>query len=159
MSETREFHLGDVLSITTEMLVSPRHIGGVYEILNFLTGDNLFTHQLPRANRECKPWVERQHPDLSAEALAPNIEKLKFALRDTANDPATVVGIWLGDMVAHFGETRTLRPIPREEHERVDPVTQAERMFGPERVIIATTEPPDPPSLDPSVSTPESLSP
>jgi hypothetical protein len=38
---TRPFHLGDVLTITTGRLVSPRHMDGVYDVLNFMTGDNL----------------------------------------------------------------------------------------------------------------------
>ena len=33
---------------------------GIYDILNFLTGDNLYTHQLPRAMRECEPWLRAQ---------------------------------------------------------------------------------------------------
>ena len=54
MSTVREFPLGVVLSITTGKLLCP--IGDVYDILNFLTGDNLFTHQLPRAMRE---WAQK----------------------------------------------------------------------------------------------------
>ena len=50
---SRDFHIGDILSVTTGRLVSPRRMDGVYDILNFMTGDNLFTHQLPRAAREC----------------------------------------------------------------------------------------------------------
>ena len=62
--KTKKFHLGDVLSTTTERLVSPRHISGVYDILNFMTGDDLFTHQLPRASEECKPYLLEQFPQL-----------------------------------------------------------------------------------------------
>lgn len=51
LREGKRFHLGDVLSITTGHLLSPRHMEGVYEILNHMTGDQLFTHQLPRASR------------------------------------------------------------------------------------------------------------
>ncbi len=61
----KKFHLGDVLSITTQRLVSPRHMVGVYDILNFMTGDNLFTHQLPRAANECKPYLLEQFPKLA----------------------------------------------------------------------------------------------
>lgn len=39
MSATRDFELGDILSITTGALVSRRHIDGVYDILNWMTGD------------------------------------------------------------------------------------------------------------------------
>lgn len=62
------FHISDILSITTGRLVSNRHIEGVYDILNFLTGDNLFTHQLPRASRECEPWLRTQFPQLFADS-------------------------------------------------------------------------------------------
>jgi len=56
------FDLGAVLSVTTGILLCP--IGDVYEILNFLTGDNLFTHQLLRAEESCKPHILQQHPGL-----------------------------------------------------------------------------------------------
>jgi len=46
---TKDFHISDILSITDGRLVSTRHMDGIYEILNFMTGDNLFTHQLPRS--------------------------------------------------------------------------------------------------------------
>ena len=66
MPSTKTFHLGDILSVTTSRLVSPRHIDGVYDILNWMTGDNLFTHQLPRASRECEGPLLAQHPDLAS---------------------------------------------------------------------------------------------
>ena len=82
----KTFHISDVLSVTTGRLVSSRHMGGIYEILNFLTGDNLFTHQLPRAMKECLPWLRTQFPNLMDDAvimrglllaLDENIEKAK----------------------------------------------------------------------------------
>ena len=45
--------------------MSPRHIDGIYDILNFMTRDNLYTHQLPRVRRECVPHLLRQHPQLA----------------------------------------------------------------------------------------------
>jgi hypothetical protein len=60
-----EFHISDVLSITTGRLVSSRHMEGIYKILNHMTGDNLFTHQLPRASRECEPVLVAAYPQLS----------------------------------------------------------------------------------------------
>jgi len=60
----REFHLGDILTITTRKLVSPRGMEGVYGILNYMTNDNLFTHQLQRATKECAPFLLEQFPFL-----------------------------------------------------------------------------------------------
>ena len=56
----RNFALGAVLSVAGDRLMCD--IGQVYEILNFMTGDNLFTHQLPRACRECRPSLAVQFP-------------------------------------------------------------------------------------------------
>jgi len=60
MIEKKEFHIGDVLSITHGRLVSPRHMDGIYDILNFMTGD-----QIPRATEECREPLLRQHPATS----------------------------------------------------------------------------------------------
>ena len=60
----KKFHLGTNLTITHDKLLSPDLMTGVYDILNFMTGDNLFTHQLPRAMRECKPSLFKQLPFL-----------------------------------------------------------------------------------------------
>ena len=67
---TRNFHLSDILSITTGRLVSTRHMEGVYEILNWMTQDDLFTHQLGRASEECAPILCTLYPELSETALA-----------------------------------------------------------------------------------------
>lgn len=62
---TKSFHLGDILSISTGYLVSNGHIGGVYNILNHMTGDDLYTHQLPLACDAMKPELFQQHPWLA----------------------------------------------------------------------------------------------
>jgi len=130
MSERREFALGDVLCVSTGYLVSRRRIDAVYDVLNFLTRDNLFTHQLPRAFRECQPWVLRQHPQLaSVDASAVNADNL--------ND-------WLAQQEALFGPALTLEPIPRDDHAMRDPLAELLEMAGDKPVIVvATAEPTD----------------
>lgn len=82
------FHISDVLSVTTGRLVSSRHTEGIYDILNFLTNDKLFTHQLPRAMKECKPWLATLFPALMddapgmAERLADMDQRIKSAPQD-----------------------------------------------------------------------------
>lgn len=65
MTETKTFRIGDVLSITTGRLVSHDHIGGVYAILDWMTGESLFTHQLGRASEVCKPVLDEAFPELT----------------------------------------------------------------------------------------------
>lgn len=58
----KKFKIEVVLSAINGILLC--QIGEVYDVLTFLTGDNLFTHQLPRAGRVCRIPVFKQHPFL-----------------------------------------------------------------------------------------------
>lgn len=119
----KAFHLGDILSITTGYLVSPRHVDALYDVLNFMTGDNLFTHQLPRAMQECAPDLLRQHPDLASVPV-----------------PAEFTGeqhvrVWLAEQVERFGEYRDVAPLPAGEHTFIDPIAEL-RMNYPDTPVI-----------------------
>lgn len=121
----RDFDLGDILSVTTGRLVSPRHMTGVYDILNFMTGDNLFTHQLPRASRECEPVLLLQHPQLKAiDADPPGI---------------TDWAAWLDEQKAIYGDTLPVEPCGPRVHERIDPLSELAEMVHPDRIITVAT--------------------
>jgi hypothetical protein len=60
----KQFHIGDVLSITTGYLVAPGHAGARYQILEFMTGDELMSHQLGQAQETCAAWLLCQFPQL-----------------------------------------------------------------------------------------------
>ena len=122
MGKRKEFHISDVLSISHDILVSTRHVEGVYDILNFMTNDNLFTHQLPRAGRECKPWLLRQHPQLA------NVSSEGIG-RDNWEP-------WLAEQVEKFGEYLTVERIPRDDHSHRDPLAELEDMVGKDRVVV-----------------------
>lgn len=126
----KTFHIGDILSVTTGRLVSPRHIEGVYDILNHLTADNLMTHQLPRASRECEPFLRERFPDLAA--IEPPAE-----FRDEAH-----VRSWLAELVAIHGETRSVEPMRDGVHEYRDPVAEMREMAGDRPVVVL--DPSDP---------------
>ncbi|MCL2439102.1 MAG: hypothetical protein FWD15_01165 [Alphaproteobacteria bacterium] len=60
----KEFTLAQILNITTGYLVSDGRIDDVYDVLNFMTGDDLMTHSLPRATEFAKPFLLKQFPQL-----------------------------------------------------------------------------------------------
>jgi hypothetical protein len=123
MSGTRAFDLGDILTITTGRLCAIRGMDAVYDILNFLTGDSLFTHQIPRACRECGPWLLRQHPQLAAvtqDELGPE-------------NYAANLAKWKG----RFGETLSVTPIPRDDHTWKDPLVELREMVGGKPIIVS----------------------
>jgi hypothetical protein len=61
----KTFHIGDVLSVTTGKLISLNHMLGVHELLEYMMGHGVFTHQLPRAGDACEPCLLQQFPWLS----------------------------------------------------------------------------------------------
>jgi len=123
MSDTKDFHIGDILSVTTGRLVSPRHIDGVYDILNWMTGESLFTHQLPRVGREAAPVLLAEHPHLAeAQADAEAVNK------DNWQD-------FLARMVAKFGETLPVPKMNRDQHESIDPMSELVEKVHPDRII------------------------
>lgn len=73
MPEPRKFHIGDLIAIVVGNLVCPvtpengrtHAIDGVYDILNFMSGEDLMTHALPRVSDECKPVLLAEHPWLA----------------------------------------------------------------------------------------------
>jgi len=130
----RTFHLGDILSITTGALVSPRRMDGVYDILNWMTGDGLFTHQLPRAADECLGPLLAQHPDLAA-VVAPD----SFGGPDEAE---ANVAAWLAVQVIVYGDTREVAPLAAEDHTRIDPIAEMRKM-APHAEIITIEVPGD----------------
>jgi hypothetical protein len=131
---TKAFHLGDILSVTTERLVSPRRVEGVYDILGWMTGESLFTHQLPRACDECKGPLLAQHPDLAAIEVPEDFGGKEGVDR------------WLAEQVAVYGEYREVAPLAAEDHTRIDPLDEL-RMIRPDAEIITVVLPDDEPEV------------
>lgn len=125
-------HLGDILSITTGALVSPDHIGGVYRILNHLTGDDLMTHQLPAACDAMKPHLVAQFPTLAA------IQAPKF-------DGEAHVKRWLAEQVAIHGEWHEVTAPPSSVWGEHDAIQDLVDMVGADKVIgVTVSEDTDP---------------
>ncbi len=116
MTTTVRFHLGDILSVTTGFLVSPRHMDAFYDLLGYMTGESLVTHQLPRAMNECAPRLLEQHPDLADVPVPDRFEGKEHVDR------------WLAEQVARFGEYRDVAPLPAVDHTRIDPLAELQMM-------------------------------
>lgn len=138
MSDTKQFPLRVLLTVTTGRLLTKSQgernngIGDLYELLGWMTNDQPFTHQLPRFGDECKPWLLRWFPAL---ALADD----KLAMLDETIKllgPEKGVEAWLGGF-SHIMPTAFDVPrIPQDDHEKQNPITEAEAMFGADKVIV-----------------------
>lgn len=125
---TREFPLADALSVTTEKLLSRRHMDGIYEILSYMTGQSLFTHQLGDACDKAKPALISQHPQL-AELQPPD-----------GLDRADLMA-WLVEAERVHGETIKVTPLSDWEHR--DPIEDLCDKVGAEKAFVVPVPPTD----------------
>jgi hypothetical protein len=132
MTEAKTFHIGTILTVTHDRLVSPDGVDGLYRILNHMTGESLMTHQLPRANDEAAPWLRVQFPDLAAVEIPADF--------GDGDDVYSRVMGWLDGVVTERGETRDVLPLPEGDHTRIDPLQEL-RMMRPDMPIIAIAVP------------------
>jgi hypothetical protein len=112
------FTIGQILSHYTGILLCD--IGGVYEIANFLAQDSLFTHQLPRAGRDAKPWLLESLPWLGGLTLS-EVTPENWRERLTFYSEK-------------YGAAHELSPIPHAAELHRDPLEEAEEM-APGRVL------------------------
>lgn len=143
------FHLGDVLTITTGFLVSPSHVGGYYDILNFMSSDNLFTHQLPRVRNECSPYLRKQFPFLDSSTISSAVTELETLLegKESAEECRDVVDEWLLKLLGNpevisnlplcgpANDMLEVETLPPEEHERIDPESELAEKIHPSKII------------------------
>jgi hypothetical protein len=122
VTETRVFHIGDVITVATGRLVALRHIEAVYDLCGFMTGEQLFTHQLPRASRECEPALRERFPEMLAEPI-PDIKSKEDA------------EAWLESLYPKYGEWVEVNALEPADHTSIDPIAEI-KMINPNAVII-----------------------
>lgn len=126
-AQSRAFHLGDLVSVITHRLVSPDHIGGVYNVVDYVTGQAHMTHQLPRAIDEIAPWLIDQHPWLAL-----------VSVPDWVCDKPTV-DRWLSAEVAIRGEYHEVLPMPLGMYAGRDPIAEMQELAPHAQVIGVVT--------------------
>ena len=120
---SKKFHTGTVLSIAGDTLLSPEGMGGIYKILNYMTGDNLFTHQLPRAARVCRPFIKKQLPQL-ADYDDSSVTKDNHAE-------------WLAEQIEVYGEFLEVSPLEPGVWESQNPIVELIGMVDdPKKIIV-----------------------
>lgn len=128
---TRDFHVGVLLSILGDKMICLNGIEDFYDILNFMTAENLYTHQLPRAAHEVRPEILRQHPDLG------DYDDISVTRSNSSR--------FLNAMVAKYGEFRSMAPFPPREPKYDTPVADAIEITGDctKVIVLTATRGPD----------------
>lgn len=103
----RKFHIGDIMTITSNYMFSPRGWSGLHDLLEYMTGNDLTQLSFVRAADECEPSLCEQHPDLAALSREFPAGVESTGVRD----------VWLAQVVIpHLGETRPVLPLRPDDH-------------------------------------------
>lgn len=125
MTDTiRIFDTEAILSITTGVLM--RDMDDIYEILNYMTNDDLMTHQLPRAADQCKQPLEEQFP--WAKGLEDRIKRDGYAKV-------------LAEVKNLYGVSHSVIPLHAEDQTHHEPITELLQMLdGRDDIQIITLD-------------------
>jgi hypothetical protein len=126
MSETKTYDLGTVLTVITGRLLTG--MDNLYDILNFMTGDELFTHQLPRACEVCMPGLVEQFPDLAS-----------VQVPEFTGDGKTAVQNFVQELGGIYGDSFQVAPVAGWEHK--NPLTELAEMMPDKPIIAVVAEP------------------
>ena len=151
MTETKRFPLRDVLTVTTDRLLTASQgerdngIGALYEILGWMTNDSPFTHQLRRFSEECKPWLLRWFPELSP--VLASLDSLDHWIASAPTCPDEGVRMWLAELREMFPDIKEAYDIPRipqDDHDHIHPYDELVRNRGTDEGIVLVNQPSQP---------------
>jgi hypothetical protein len=121
-TKTKDFPTADVMSTVTGRLMGK--IDGVYQVLNWMTGESVFTHQLPRISREAVPVMLARMPELQSA-----IDEAEEVTGDN------YLG-WLARWTERYGATIAVPKMNHTQHERIDPMSEAAQHFSPDQIAV-----------------------
>lgn len=132
MAETKSFPTAAVLSTITGRLLCD--IGGVYEVLNWMTGESVYTHQIPRISREAEPVILAAHP------------QLREAWREATLVNADNWQDWRDRWIDRYGAEIAVPKFGAAEHKAIHPITELRQMAPNAEAAVAVLV--DPVSAD-----------
>lgn len=121
--KTKNFPTDAVMSALTGVLVSEKGIQSVYEVLSWMTGELVFTHQLGRISDEAIPVMVRMDPTIQ---LA--INEAERVNRDNWRE-------WLAVWKDRYGDEIAVPVMTIAEHERVDAKSELAEKIHPNRIL------------------------
>ncbi len=145
LMNTKSFHIGDVLSLTTGKLISLRHMKAMYDLLAFMTGEMPTTATIPRFSRECRPHLLTQFPELDSPEMQFAVAELCEMLKTPSGrkEPNKLMLGWFSKLTSgQYGikvsENLEVSPLPHRAHKVRDAAEEIEEMVGPGKLIQVT---------------------
>lgn len=117
----RTFSLGAAFSVTTGVLLV--EFDQVHQLLEYLVGHPLFTHQLPGVAAACAAEVLDQHPSLG-DYPPPTLSG------------AEECAAWVASRAERFGAELEIAPMAPGSHVPTDPIADLADLIGSDRVVV-----------------------
>lgn len=118
----KTFPTQDVLGTITGVLIGD--IGGIYEVLNWMSGESVFTHQLPRISQEAVPVVLAMHPHLQ--------QAIDEASQISPDNWQAHRDMWID----RYGPEIAVPKMTADDHERIDPLSELSEKVHPDKIIV-----------------------
>lgn len=140
---TKQVNLRQLLNCTSFYLCSS--MDDIYDVLNFMSADNLYTHQLPRVAEEVRPYLIEQHPFL--EEASAKLRRDWEAHKAAGTSTQEIFYGLLDALDAEYGTEFTIFPMHFEDHEVIDPIDEIKRIKPDMKIIEFQVgeEDPEPP--------------
>lgn len=125
------FHIYEIMSAYSGILFPAAYEGGhgidgVYNVLDFMCGEDLHTVALPRVRKEVAPYIKAQCPWIETATL-----ELKEAMQHSSYHHGDgKFDEIAAKVVAPYETWHALIPMHHEDHEVLNPVEDIERLVG-----------------------------
>lgn len=127
MSDTKAFPAGDVLGIIVDRLFGD--MAGLCAVLDYMTGENVHTHQIPRIAAEATAVLTAMSP-----VLLRAQEDAEMITRDNCLE-------WLARWEARHGATIRVPKFTADQHERIDPLSELAQRVHPDKITVLPPAP------------------
>jgi hypothetical protein len=149
--EKRAFPLGVVISVVNGKVLFPMPDGlSEYRtFLNFMAGEGVYDHQIPRVLDECRPYLIGWFPWLGSPemqfAIGELLEMLKTQTEKEGRNKL-LLG-WVSKIVSgkygnhgltltgDSGDMLEVEQLPPEAHERIDPHSELAEKMHPDKIL------------------------
>jgi hypothetical protein len=126
MSTANKFHPSVVATIIVGNMLSYNRMEGVYKILNHMTGEAVFTHQIGRIMQEASPVLKKALPEFTEWV---NESGYGLVLDEDSHKE------WLGRLTKRWGEELEVPVMDVNQHESIDPFSELAEKMHPDKII------------------------
>ena len=124
----KTFTTAQILNVTTGLLITK--MDDIYEILNFLTQDELYTHQIPRALTICTPSLREQLPEFYSTKMMLAEKHLRETLtRVPKEDVVGIIETFI-EKTEQFLGTKTVTIEPIKDYTPINPIVEMVDMMN-----------------------------